>query len=130
VIVERFEDMSPTGRLRLLRQEDGDIVVVVIDGDGDFSSVEFCTPMSGGGQSSRSHPQGPSCFDAGNGSGRIRPSTGNTAWSKYREWGRRPTKGTGSEYCLGDNGIKENDEYSGGDDRADVRRTNHPYAEA
>ena len=50
-IVERFEDMSPRGRLRLLKQSDGDILVCVLadpDGpDGGASvNVEFCT--SGG----------------------------------------------------------------------------------
>jgi len=49
--VERFEDMSPRGRLRLLQQSDGDILVCVIsdpDGpdEGVSPSVEFCT--SGG----------------------------------------------------------------------------------
>lgn len=57
-IVERFEDMSPTGTLRLIWQEDGDIIVVVTRGeDDDFAqaSVEFCTPMSGGGNSEHTH---------------------------------------------------------------------------
>lgn len=50
-IAERFEDMSPRGRLRLLQQSDGDILVCVISDpngpdEGVSSSVEFCT--SGG----------------------------------------------------------------------------------
>jgi hypothetical protein len=50
-IVERFEDMSPRGRLRLLKQDDGDILVCVLaDPDGPDNgasvNVEFCT--SGG----------------------------------------------------------------------------------
>lgn len=55
MFVERFEDMSPTGRLRIMRQDDGDMIVVVIEGDGASNAVEFCTPMSGGGQSCRTH---------------------------------------------------------------------------
>jgi hypothetical protein len=50
-LAERFEDMSPRGRLRLLQQTDGDIVVCVMSDPnsidaGFFTSVEFCT--SGG----------------------------------------------------------------------------------
>ena len=48
---ERFEDMSPRGRLRVLQQDDGDMLVAVVeDPDGDHGGilvgVEFCT--SGG----------------------------------------------------------------------------------
>lgn len=53
--VERFEDMSPTGRLKLLQQDDGDMIVSCIDGDGGETHVEFCMPMSGGGQSANTH---------------------------------------------------------------------------
>ena len=55
-IVERFEDMSPTGRLKLIRQDDGDIIIAIIpDPDNAQRSyvdkqVEFCT-HGGGGQS-------------------------------------------------------------------------------
>ena len=50
-VAERFEDMSVRGRLRLLQQDDGDIVVAIItdpdsDARGLSASVEFCT--SGG----------------------------------------------------------------------------------
>ena len=34
--------MSPRGRLRLIRQDDGDIVVVVITDEGVMADVEFC----------------------------------------------------------------------------------------
>lgn len=56
----RLESMSPAGFLRLFRQDDGDIIVVVGEGDPDgnivsTSSVEFCTPITGGGGSSRTH---------------------------------------------------------------------------
>ncbi len=50
---ERPEDMSPTGRLTLYRQEDGDVIVQITTGERDdfvMASVEFCTP-AGGGQS-------------------------------------------------------------------------------
>lgn len=49
--IVRKEDMSVTGRLRLLRQEDGDMCVAIIDDEGNQASVEFCTPGSGGGKS-------------------------------------------------------------------------------
>lgn len=54
-VVERIEDMSSRGRLRVIQQDDGDIIVAVQsmeDGclqNGD--SVEFCTGFSGGGKS-------------------------------------------------------------------------------
>ena len=53
-IVERKEDMSSTGRLRILQQPDGDIIVAVIPAIGDWmrqNSVEFCAICSGGGRS-------------------------------------------------------------------------------
>jgi hypothetical protein len=50
-MVARKEDMSQNGHIRLLRQEDGDICVSIIDNDGNMASVEFCTPMRGGGAS-------------------------------------------------------------------------------
>ena len=48
---ERFEDMSQRGRLRVLKQEDGDMCVTVIEDPrstmgGAMAGVEFCT--SGG----------------------------------------------------------------------------------
>lgn len=57
-VVERFEDMSQRGRLKLIRQPDGDVIIAAIP-DPDQknclnvlgSMVEFCTPCSGGGQS-------------------------------------------------------------------------------
>ncbi|MGC1583319.1 MAG: hypothetical protein WA766_17675 [Candidatus Acidiferrales bacterium] len=56
--VERFEDMSPLGMLRVQRQQDGDVIVTVVAGDHhgnieSVSTVEFCTPMTGGGQSEK-----------------------------------------------------------------------------
>ncbi len=52
---ERREDMSPEGRLRLLIQEDGDIIVQIcgVDpyGEPQYAKVEFCAPGSGGGRS-------------------------------------------------------------------------------
>lgn len=49
--IVRKEDMSVSGRLRLLRQEDGDMCVAVIDDEGNQAAVEFCMPVSGGGKS-------------------------------------------------------------------------------
>lgn len=52
-IAERFEDMSPRGRLRVIQQDDGDMIVEVVEDmdsqgccAGLSASVEFCT--SGG----------------------------------------------------------------------------------
>ncbi len=59
--VERFEDMSPRGRLRLTIQPDGDVIVTIVpDPDGGermgyMKSVEFTTPGGGGGGSERTH---------------------------------------------------------------------------
>ena len=48
---ERFEDMSQRGRLRIIQQDDGDMIVYVIEdlhsiNGGPSAGVEFCT--SGG----------------------------------------------------------------------------------
>jgi hypothetical protein len=53
----RYEDMSPTGKLTLFRQEDGDVIVEVITEHHGFerACVEFCTPMTGGGSSEHTH---------------------------------------------------------------------------
>jgi hypothetical protein len=50
--VARKEDMSPNGRLRLIKEEDGDICVAVIEDDGTMTDVQFCT-FAGGGKSPR-----------------------------------------------------------------------------
>lgn len=55
---QRYEDMSNRGRLRLIQQIDGDIIVLVTTGEGEdfrMAEVEFCMPMTGGGQSERTH---------------------------------------------------------------------------
>lgn len=49
-IVERLEDMSPRGLLRLLIQDDGDVIVSVQQNDLQSADVEFCTS---GGRSPR-----------------------------------------------------------------------------
>jgi hypothetical protein len=58
MIVERLEDMSPRGFLRLIKQDDGDIIIGVGQCDHDgliekVASVEFCTVSAGGGASPR-----------------------------------------------------------------------------
>lgn len=62
-MVQRFEDMSPSGCLRLFRQEDGDIIVCAVPDYDECKrrklpplgiSVEFCT-YGGGGQSQHTH---------------------------------------------------------------------------
>jgi hypothetical protein len=56
--VERREDMSPDGRLRLILQPDGDVIVCVVASQEDrlfgglTASVEFCSLGAGGGRSS------------------------------------------------------------------------------
>lgn len=49
--VSRKEDMSPNGRLRLIKQDDGDIIIVTVQDDGRYTGVEFCTTFGGGGGS-------------------------------------------------------------------------------
>lgn len=51
--VARKEDMSPNGRLRLFKEDDGDICVAVIDNDGVMADVQFCTVGIGGGKSGK-----------------------------------------------------------------------------
>ena len=58
IVVERLESMSPDGRLRLYIQPDGDVIVAVLQSEGDangsaIASVEFCTPGAGRGGSPR-----------------------------------------------------------------------------
>lgn len=55
-MAERYEDMSPDGRLRLHLQEDGDVLVCICKpdvtlGESPYHFVEFCAPGAGGGQS-------------------------------------------------------------------------------
>lgn len=60
VTVERFEDMSPDGRLRVTFQTDGDVVLTIVQSEESRKSnfnpgsvcVEFCT-HAGGGKSKR-----------------------------------------------------------------------------
>lgn len=52
-LVERLEDMSPNGKLRLLVQRDGDVIVSVVQNDGQIVDIEFCAPGAGGGGSPR-----------------------------------------------------------------------------
>ncbi len=49
-IIARREDMG-AGRLQLIRQEDGDMCLAVIDDEGNMSGIEFCTSVVGGGRS-------------------------------------------------------------------------------
>lgn len=54
-LVERIEDMSPTGRLQLFKQPDGDVIIQITTGetehDFEQASVEFCAIAFGGGRS-------------------------------------------------------------------------------
>lgn len=57
--VERLEDMSERGKLRILQQDDGDIIVAVQPERNGLlqpgESVEFCTIGQGGGRSPRTY---------------------------------------------------------------------------
>lgn len=60
MITERLESMSPIGFLRIIKEDDGDICLTIGQPDrgGSLSriaSIEFCTPGSGGGGSSRTY---------------------------------------------------------------------------
>jgi len=51
---ERVGDMDNFSRLIVFRQEDGDIIVQVVEEDKPYlkiAAVEFCTPAGGGGRS-------------------------------------------------------------------------------
>ncbi len=52
-LLERLEDMSVNGRLRLWLQDDGDVIVAIMQDNGKMTDVEFCTPGAGGGGSPR-----------------------------------------------------------------------------
>ncbi len=56
---ERLEDMSAKGRLRLWREDDGDVIVEVLPEEdglvGNGASVQFCIPGTGGGRSPKTH---------------------------------------------------------------------------
>lgn len=51
--IGRKEEMSATGCLTLFRQEDGDIILTAMDGEGNSATVEFCSLYMGGGKSPR-----------------------------------------------------------------------------
>lgn len=60
VIVDRKEDMSPDGYLRLTMEADGDVIISVASGGASggvegFADVQFCTKFGGGGASPRTH---------------------------------------------------------------------------
>jgi hypothetical protein len=60
MITERKESMSPDGFLRLIREDDGDIIICVGGGGENggiesVTSIQFCTPFSGGGGSSKTY---------------------------------------------------------------------------
>lgn len=47
---ERHEDMSPHGKLRVIWQPDGDLIIECVEDNGFRAAVEFC---NSGGQSPR-----------------------------------------------------------------------------
>lgn len=55
MLAERLESMSAKGFLRLLKQDDGDIILAIVDEEGESASVEFCAPGAGGGGSRRTY---------------------------------------------------------------------------
>jgi hypothetical protein len=56
-IYERFEDMSPDGRLQVVIDSDGDVCIGIVPSSDEVRhfapSVEFCTVSVGGGNSPR-----------------------------------------------------------------------------
>lgn len=50
-VVTRRDDYPEKSRLRVIVDDDGDVSVAIIDGDGRMLGVEFVTPMRGGGKS-------------------------------------------------------------------------------
>jgi hypothetical protein len=60
VMVDRKEDMSPDGYLRLTMEQDGDIIITVASGGANggleqFADIQFCTTFGGGGASPKTH---------------------------------------------------------------------------
>ena len=60
MITSRLESMSAVGFLRLIKEDDGDICLAIGSSDlnggiRSVASIEFCTPGSGGGGSSRTY---------------------------------------------------------------------------
>jgi len=51
VFTGRKEDMSSDGELRLFIEDDGDVIITVLDRDSHCASVQFCTVGQGGGSS-------------------------------------------------------------------------------
>jgi len=49
---ERHEDMSANGKLKMFRQDGGDVVLVAINDEGRQIGLEFCTS---GGKSPNTH---------------------------------------------------------------------------
>lgn len=49
----RYEDMSPKGKLTVMVQSDGDVILHILQDDGQSADIEFCAPGAGGGGSSR-----------------------------------------------------------------------------
>lgn len=49
----RLEDMSQRGKLTLVVQSDGDVIVGIQQHHGEMADVEFCAPGAGGGGSHR-----------------------------------------------------------------------------
>ncbi len=48
----RREDMG-AGQVEVLVEEDGDVILTVVDDNGTSASVQFCTGVTGGGRSVR-----------------------------------------------------------------------------
>ncbi len=47
-------DMDPVAQLAVTVQDDGDVVLSVLNDNG-FNTIEFCTPGTGGGKSPHTH---------------------------------------------------------------------------
>lgn len=49
--VARREDMSPDGWMSIFKEDDGDLILSIYDPEKGMASVQFCTPITGGGKS-------------------------------------------------------------------------------
>lgn len=103
LMVDRKEDMSPDGFLRLIMEDDGDIIVSVASGDPNgglrhFADVQFCTSFGGGGASPKTHKALQALMialaednrDAA--AHRLKEFAGKDVLEYTKQWGTTPTK--------------------------------------
>ena len=50
-VAVRYEDMSEFGKLLVSKEDDGDVIISVVDSKGFRATAQFCSIGAGGGQS-------------------------------------------------------------------------------